>query len=315
MITENNNHLEYPIVCEACLGPNHLTRMLKYPEGGVCHISGRPYDVFRWKAGTGARYKKTVICRELASLKDVCQVCMLDLKYNLPVLVRDSFKTEDKNHGFQMPKSFAGKTLRYNEALNNPELQKTIPEFEKHSSYDKLMHLVKSHAHEKRNQARVCSFFIKGCCNRGLECPFRHSTSVLGHRIQQNYSDRYNGINDPVAYRMLSRIANMPPLNPPSDKSIKTIFLGNITNRITAEMIKKKFYFYGEILRIQMLYRRKCAFVSFSSRSEAEKAVMTMGSHVSVQGHSIVIRWSKNPLQDSCNREKTINSGAFASLK
>lgn len=42
--------------------------------GGQCHISNRPYTVFRWKPGNDARYKKTIICQEVAKAKNVCQV-------------------------------------------------------------------------------------------------------------------------------------------------------------------------------------------------------------------------------------------------
>lgn len=58
------------------------------PGGGACHISNRPYTVFRWRPGNDARYKKTIICQEVAKAKNVCQVCLLDLQYNLPVQVR-----------------------------------------------------------------------------------------------------------------------------------------------------------------------------------------------------------------------------------
>ena len=44
------------------------------PNGGACHISGRPYTVFRWRPGSEARYKKTIICQEVAKAKNVCQV-------------------------------------------------------------------------------------------------------------------------------------------------------------------------------------------------------------------------------------------------
>ena len=36
------------------------------------------------------RYKKTEICQTCAKLKNVCQTCLLDLHYNLPVQVRDT---------------------------------------------------------------------------------------------------------------------------------------------------------------------------------------------------------------------------------
>jgi pre-mRNA-splicing factor RBM22/SLT11 len=57
--------------------------------GAECHISKRPYTKFRWKPGSDARYKATIICQEVAKAKNVCQVCLLDLDHNLPVQVRD----------------------------------------------------------------------------------------------------------------------------------------------------------------------------------------------------------------------------------
>ncbi len=47
---------------------------LQIEYGGQCHISGRPYTVFRWRPGNDARYKKTIICQEVAKAKNVCQV-------------------------------------------------------------------------------------------------------------------------------------------------------------------------------------------------------------------------------------------------
>lgn len=48
--------------------------VLQIEFGGTCHISGRPYTVFRWRPGSDARYKKTIICQEVAKAKNVCQV-------------------------------------------------------------------------------------------------------------------------------------------------------------------------------------------------------------------------------------------------
>jgi len=105
------DEIEFPLICISCLGPNPFVRMQKFPIGGLCHISGRPYNIFRWKAGSDARYKKTVICREVAYSKNVCQVCMLDLDYNLPVQVRDYVTGIQKN----FPLSDAGKIFTFSE--------------------------------------------------------------------------------------------------------------------------------------------------------------------------------------------------------
>ena len=55
-----------------------------------CKICTRPFTVFRWRPGRDARYKKTEVCQTCSKLKNVCQVCLLDLEYGLPVQVRDS---------------------------------------------------------------------------------------------------------------------------------------------------------------------------------------------------------------------------------
>jgi pre-mRNA-splicing factor RBM22/SLT11 len=63
---------------------------MKDKYGQECKICNRPYTVFRWCPGTGMRYKKTEICQTCSKLKNVCQTCLLDLEYGLPVQVRDA---------------------------------------------------------------------------------------------------------------------------------------------------------------------------------------------------------------------------------
>jgi pre-mRNA-splicing factor RBM22/SLT11 len=36
------------------------------------------------------RFKKTEVCQTCARLKNVCQTCLLDLEYGLPIQVRDN---------------------------------------------------------------------------------------------------------------------------------------------------------------------------------------------------------------------------------
>ena len=75
----------------------------------------------------------------------------------------------------------------------------------------------------QRNRAPVCSFFVKGECKRGAECPYRHEMPTTGDLAHQNIKDRYYGVNDPVARKMMNRADQMPKLTPPEDTTITTL--------------------------------------------------------------------------------------------
>ena len=103
---------DFPFICDICLGPNPYIRMMKLPMARECKISGRPYTAFRWQPGAEARYKETIICAEVAIAKNVCQVCLMDMEYNLPVRVRDQLMGNDNTRGVggvQMPQSDVNK--------------------------------------------------------------------------------------------------------------------------------------------------------------------------------------------------------------
>ena len=64
----------------------HFDLQEKY--GKECKVCSRPFTVFRWCPGAKMRFKKTEVCQTCAKLKNVCQTCLLDLQYGLPVQVR-----------------------------------------------------------------------------------------------------------------------------------------------------------------------------------------------------------------------------------
>lgn len=85
-----DNGGEFPILCEKCLGDNPYVRMQKHMHGSSCKMCERPYTVFRWRPGRGEGYKKTEICQMCSKVKNLCQTCILDMHYGLPVQIRDS---------------------------------------------------------------------------------------------------------------------------------------------------------------------------------------------------------------------------------
>lgn len=100
-----------------------------------------------------------------------------------------------------------------------------------------LKQLARTNPYYKRNRPQICSFFVKGECARGEECPYRcvlpchhsHNCSHQGFRHEkpvendlshQNMQDRYYGRNDPVARKIMATHADSQGLKPPDDQSI-----------------------------------------------------------------------------------------------
>ncbi|CAJ0571453.1 unnamed protein product, partial [Mesorhabditis spiculigera] len=76
-----------------------------------------------------------------------------------------------------------------------------------HPGTEMLKRLQRTGPYYKRNAPHICSFFVKGECKRGEECPYRHEkpTDPDDPLSQQNMRDRYYGNNDPVAEKILNR--------------------------------------------------------------------------------------------------------------
>ena len=49
----------------------------------------------------------------------------------------------------------------------------------------------------------------------------------------QNIKDRFYGINDPVADKLMKRYTAMPKLETPDDRTITTLYVGGLGDKIT----------------------------------------------------------------------------------
>ncbi|KAI8636391.1 hypothetical protein BD408DRAFT_426213 [Parasitella parasitica] len=302
---------EFPILCETCLGDNPYVRMTKQKFGKECKICQRPYTVFRWMPGTNARYKKTEICQTCAKVKNVCQTCVLDLQYGLPVEVRDkalNLKSEapstDINRQY-FAQNLASKVENGGDGEGIYDAAKLTPE-----SRDILSKLSRSEPYYKRNRAHICSFFLKGECKRGEECPYRHELPGDNQfTAKQNITDRYNGVNDPVASKMLNRVrsSNGPSLVPPADKSVTTLFITGVDSEITQDDLQGFFYVFGDIKSIIVANKTKCAFINFATRTSAELAADKVAEvGLKIKGHSLKVVWAKpKPNSSGSNNSKS----------
>jgi pre-mRNA-splicing factor RBM22/SLT11 len=88
-----------------------------------------------------------------------------------------------------------------------------------------LKQLARTDPYYKRNRPQVCSFFAKGECNRGNDCPFRHEMPQNNELSHQTIQARYHGHNDPVARKILAANAENHGLRPPDDTTIVRMIL------------------------------------------------------------------------------------------
>ena len=117
---------DFPILCNTCLGDNPYVRMTKSEFARDCKVCQRPFTVFRWKPDSketqSMRYKKTEICQTCSKIKNVCQTCLFDLDFGLPVELRDKFI--DQSQQLIMPKDDANKNYWAN--LMNANIDKLV---------------------------------------------------------------------------------------------------------------------------------------------------------------------------------------------
>ncbi|KAG4212217.1 hypothetical protein ERO13_A02G151000v2 [Gossypium hirsutum] len=283
---------DFPIICESCLGDNPYVRMTKADYDKECKICTRPFTVFRWRPGRDARYKKTEVCQTCSKLKNVCQVCLLDLEYGLPVQVRDTALSINSNDA--IPKSDVNR-----EYFAEEHDRRARAGLDYESSYgkvrpnDTILKLQRTTPYYKRNRAHICSFYVRGECTRGAECPYRHEMPEAGELSQQNIKDRYYGVNDPVALKLLNKAGEMPSLEAPEDESIKTLYVGGLDKRITEQDLRDNFYAHGEIESIKMVLDKACAFVTYTTREGAEKAAEELSSKLVIKGLRLKLMWGK----------------------
>ncbi|PVU93939.1 hypothetical protein BB561_002932 [Smittium simulii] len=273
---------------------NPYVRMTKQKFGDECKICQRPFTVFRWSPGAKMRYKKTEICQICAKNKNVCQTCVLDLKYGLPVQARDAVLQITEN----APRSDVNKQF-YNQSIETRietgQLNTDFSGVNNPSGREQLLRMSRHNPYYKRNMPHICSFFVKGECTRGNECPYRHELPTDDPELsKQNIADRYHGTNDPVAKKLLDR-QNKKNENftPPDDKSITSLFLSTLHESITEADIKDYFICFGEIKSIVLVTKSKCAFVNFVHRVSAEAAADRSFGGCSINGHAVRLSWGK----------------------
>jgi len=286
-------------LCDTCLGDNAFVRMTKQEFGRACGTCTRPFTIFRWNPGAGMRHKTTIVCQTCAKSKNICQTCLLDLEYNLPTQVRD-VALGLKN---QAPTSDINREYYAQNIEAKMADEKTLVDSSRSLSAgkDMLKQLARTDPYYKRNRPHICSFFAKGECKRGAECPYRHEKPTEGPLANQNIRDRYHGNNDPVARKILRGFAEGKGLAPPEDTSITSLFISPLPASTTEQSLRTHLLSSipsippTAVKSIVYVEKNKCAFINFKDRFNAERAVEAWATGVIVdEGARANVRWGRS---------------------
>lgn len=320
--TQQQQPSEFPILCDTCLGDNPLVRMQLIPSSHApaCKVCNRPYNNYRWKAGSKGRYKKTEICITCSKLKNLCQCCILDLTYGLPVQVRDTVldkqnvlpTTTSQQQQHYMLQQYENKI---NNAIESGQIDANttlVPSLQSNIILDKIK---STQPNYKRNQQTLCTYYIRGECNRGESCQYRHempkqqqlqqnndnnnddfsnNNNISLHK--QNIRDRYNGVNDPVAMKILQKhnINNNDNHTDNSNNNNTTLYIGNVDMSVNETILRNTFSKYGSIQNIKILHDKHIAFVNYSTHNEANNAIQTLQNNCIVNNKQLNINWANN---------------------
>jgi pre-mRNA-splicing factor RBM22/SLT11 len=316
---------EFPILCETCLGPNPYVRMIKDKWGRPCKVCDRPFVTFRWNpAGPGSRYKNTQICLTCARIKNVCQTCVLDLTYGLPVQVRDAAMARADRQAVVVPSSDATRQYAASQGERAVATGAVDSVYAAAPVNDIAERNKRVGPRYDRNRARLCTMFAKGECTRGLYCQFRHElpTAKENPLAKQNIVDRYYGVNDPVAVGILARSRPAPaaggkrgmgrprgPPEPPEDKSVTSLFIGGLTEAVTEQVVRAIFGKHvAGLSSVRILGDRGIAFVDFATREHAEAAIADKHGRLEVADAILSINWAKG---STGGKRSSSSNGSF----
>eukprot|EP00793_Prasinoderma_coloniale_P000911 PRCOL_00007001-RA len=353
------------------------------PMAKPCPVTGRPMTSFRFKPGDDARYKNTVISKEAALLKNVCQVCLYDLDYQLPAGVVDAMRAGEgeKDKLDAAPTTEANKEFYYNRVIEEQAKAREAGgglmtgagggglvagggaagaiaaagsagaggggggKVSKEAVG--LMRLAqarnKSAPYYRRNKSKVCTFWLCSRCDRVLrqDCPYRPCngdfdfpeldrtpelkakafkwlkeegvvavmtrdddeikevrkaiSGRVGGNIDDSIKRRYYGKGDEATDSILQRTKERmdPPLTPPEDKSITTLFVGGVAHEVTEGDLRAAFGEHGDLEGVRVVPEKKCAFVTFALRAGAEAAAEALHNRLAVKGFALRIAWGK----------------------
>jgi pre-mRNA-splicing factor RBM22/SLT11 len=322
---------DFPSVCERCLPENPYVQMLKEDHGAECKICSRPFTVFRFKADRTSRQKKqvlthgsgclslgiiansipcrTVVCLTCARLKNCCQVCMLDLSFGLPIVVRDA----------ALKMVAPGPQSDINKQYYAQEHEKEIEEgrgaveaYEKtdEKARELLRRLANSEPYYKKQrrldvEAEESGASAQKALPPAGAGPIRARDSKTGGALAARESRGGRGGARGRVFPGTAQLAPRPEdILPPSDPHITSLFVTGVEDDLPEHELRTFFSKFGTLRSVICSHRSHCAFMNFLSREGAEAAAEACQGKAVVKGVPLRVQWGKPKPLDTLDKDQ-----------
>lgn len=249
---------DFPIICEACLGPNPYTRMIKSPMAAQCRISGTPFTSFRWQ-GALRRWKSTIVCPAVAREKNCCQACLADLEYGVPFHVRDHVM--DALGEERAPTSDVSK--QYHWANKKQKLLDAQAGAGGYDTYEKLH----DHIDKLRELAALEPGPVVWQAQRKAPLTPEEQEALRQRRLAER--------------------------RPPTDASVTSLFVGGVPPSVGQKELLPFFLAYGEVRELTIDAQRLAAIVTYRERAAAETACQALYGNLTIRGSRCRVMWAR----------------------
>jgi pre-mRNA-splicing factor RBM22/SLT11 len=232
-------------------------------------------------------YLQTEVCKTCAKLKNCCQSCILDLEFGLPTHIRDAgLAMQGQVDAGKMPVNIANRDWYQQQAER--EMAAGRGRWGRDGVERVVASLSALEPQYAASRAHACAFFLRGHCDKGDACPYKHVSPAELLAVAAAAGIRTAGATGAAPPQ---EPAGPPP--PPPDLTITTLYIANVDpQRVTERDLRAKLDAYGELKSIRVIPRKRCAFAEFAVRADAERAVDNLFGRFELGGTQLRIGWS-----------------------
>lgn len=267
------------VICNTCLGNGNNVKMKRQNNGEECRFCTRPFTILRWSGdSTASKMKKTVICETCARARNCCQSCSIDIDYQIPLDLRDAaLKLAGLENPYSVENTSKNKEVR---AIFGDKLEKQVKKRPQEDVAEK--------------NERMRAVLTKLAEKLGSQAP---KPSVV--------KAQSSGASKEVS-KMISNLPFGGLLAQLKIETDRTFFVFGFGPDTPQYQLSEFFEAQGELESTKIIHRARCGYITYKSRSDAERLAEFVGgnglnSNPSTAGLAIVgnqpirIAWG-NPL-------------------